>query len=224
MQRAALPAGDLYRGLSDLQVAASRSSPALFKTVVEREHAAGRAQVVPESALFSAAVTGSPATLDAVLAAGAKPASARSAEVLPWLLMRGEKNALASLLAHQPDVSAAKNGPLLIAVSARRLDSVRALLNAHADTEVRDDAGRTPLMLAAASGQADIAQELLTQLAKTDPVDKAGRTALWYASAAGDSDLVAALLASKSEVDAADAQGFTAVGSEEHTSELQSPI
>jgi ankyrin repeat protein len=209
LQRAASPAVDLYRGLPDVQVAASRSSPALLTAVIEHERAAGRGSQLPDSALMAAAVTGSPSTIEATFAAGAKATPARSSDPLRWLLMRGDQDALAAVLAHQRDVSAAGGEPLLIAVTAQRLDAVKALLNSHADVEVRDSTGRTPLILAAASGQLDIARELLAHLAKTDPVDKAGRTALWYASSAGATEMVAALLATNSPIDGADTLGLS---------------
>jgi ankyrin repeat protein len=200
------PAGDLYLGLTDIQVAASRSSPALLNSVLDHERAVGRTPLMPASVLLSAAVTGSPTTLDAVFAAGARAKQMRFGDPLPWLAMRGEPAALVAVLAHHRNVS---GEPLLTAVAARRPDVVRALLNAHAGIDVVDDSGRTALMLAAASGQIDVARELLGHLARMDAVDEARRTALWYASAAGASEIVAALLAAGSAVDGIDAQGFT---------------
>jgi uncharacterized protein len=206
--RANAAAGDLYKGVPDLQVAASRSSPDLFREVIRSGRDSGRPMPVPEGALFAAAVTGSPATLDAVLTAGVKAMPTGAADPLTWLAMYGEPRALAMLLAHRSGASTAGTAPLLVAVAARRTQVVRQLLDAHADTEVRDSGGRTPLMLAAASGQADVAGLLLSHLARMDPADKLGRTALWYASAEGSVDVAKALLTQKTALDAADTLGL----------------
>jgi ankyrin repeat protein len=207
--RASSASGDLYKGLADVQIAASRSSPTLFKQVLQYERNAGRPAAMPEGVLFAAAVTGSPTMLEAVFAAGAKSSPVRPSEPLQWLAMRGKPDALATVLAHRKDVPESPVAPLLTAVTARRLQAVRVLLDAHADTEVRDASGRTPLMLAAASGQADIAGQLLSHLARMDPADKLGRTALWYASAAGSLEIVTALLTQKGVLEAADSLGST---------------
>jgi ankyrin repeat protein len=211
LQRAGNSAADLYKGMTDLQVAASRSSPALLQEVIRRDRETGRATPLPDGLLLAAAVTGSPATVEAAFAAGARVGKT-SSDPLPWLAMRGESDALATVLAHRSAVPDGPVAPLLIAVTARRAQTVRALLDAHADTEVRDDEGRTPLMIAAAAGQEDIAGLLLSHLARMDPVDKLGRTALWYASAAGSANIAAALLAQKGVLDVADQFGLTALG------------
>lgn len=206
--RAAAPAVDLYRGVSDLQVAASRSTPALLKEVIRSGREADRATMMPEGVLFAAAVTGSPATIEAALAAGAGPATAPARDPLSWLVMRGEPDAVATLLAQSKGIAEKRSESLLAAVNARRAPIVRMLLDRGADTEVRDAAGRTPLMLAAAAGQADIAGLLLSHLARMEPTDELGRTALWYASAAGAGEIVDALLRQKSVLDTPDTAGF----------------
>jgi ankyrin repeat protein len=207
--RASDAAGDLYKGVPDLQVAASRSSPALFEDVLRYQRESARTTSIPEGALFAAAVTGSAATLDAVLAAGAKASAARASDPLHWLAMRGSPDALTTLLARRPDTAGDSTAPLLVAVTARRTQVVRQLLETHADTEARDANGRTALMLAAASGQADVAGQLLSHLARMDPTDKLGRTALWYASAAGATDVAKALLTQQSVLNVPDVLGFT---------------
>lgn len=207
--RASTAAGDLYKGVPDVQIAASRSSPELFRDVLQYERNANGPKTLPDGVLLSAAATGSPATIDAVFAAGGKTAAGRAADPLSWLAMRGTPAALASVLAHRKNASAGDLAPLLVAVTARRVQAVRVLLDAHADTEVRDEVGRTPLMLAAAAAQADIAGQLLSHLARMDPVDKLGRSALWYASAAGSTDIVTALLTQKGSLEVADSTGIT---------------
>jgi ankyrin repeat protein len=208
LRRASIAAVDLYKGVPDLQVAAGRSAPALFQEVLKRERETGQKASIPAGAVFAASATGSSKTLEAVLVAtGAAPTG--SLDPLPWLATRGDVDALATLLAHRSGAAEGHTAPLLVAVAAHREQAVRVLLDAHADPEVRDAAGRTPLMLAAESGQADVAGQLLSHLARMDPADKQGRTALWYASASGSTEIVAALLTQKSTLDAADALGFT---------------
>ena len=60
-------------------------------------------------------------------------------------------------------------------------ECVRLLLNAHADTETRNAAGRTPLMECALGGRIASVQLLLDADAKVNAQDPEGRSALWYA-------------------------------------------
>lgn len=200
---------DLYRGLPDVQVAASRSSAKLLQAVLQEQGDRGTAATAPDGAVYFAAVTGSTETLQAVLAAGANANPVGQSDPLRWIITRGSSDVLPVLLARRGDTREPGESLLLTAVRAHRLESVRALLNAGAATDVKDEAGRTALMLAAASEQPDVAQELLQRGAQTDQADKSGRTALWYAAAAGDLRTVAALLEAKAEVDTTDEEGLT---------------
>ena len=66
--------------------------------------------------------------------------------------------------------------PLSIAAWAGKTDSVRALLQAGASTEVRDSRGYTPLMMAAFS-DADSVEELMEWGADRDARTAIGETA-----------------------------------------------
>lgn len=199
---------DLYSGQSDLQVAASRSSPELLQAVLRHEREANRAGAVPAAAVFPLVTTGSHATMKVALTAGIGKAAV-SPDALRWLAMRGDAAILTMLLAHREQPPSDRGSILAAAVRAHRVENVRVLLDADADVNAMDEEGRTPLMLAAGSGQSAVVSELLRHLAQPNLVDKVGRTALWYAAAAGDANAVDALLAAKAGAERADVSGAT---------------
>ena len=130
---------DLYRGLTDMEVAAARSSPQLFNAVI-----GGRADGAKASgaALRAAAVSGSTATVEAVLAADrhSSPLVHQGIDSLSWVAVRGEAAVLARLLAHRSEGAPAA---LIYAVRARRVDSVRVLLDGGTGVEA-PDSGAAP--------------------------------------------------------------------------------
>ena len=77
--------------------------------------------------------------------------------------------------------------------------AVKSLLDAGADPNARDDAGRTPLHFAAQEGATDAAHLLLGRSAQVDLVDRYGNTALWTSVVNRHPDVAALLLAAGAE-------------------------
>ncbi|MDZ4657091.1 MAG: ankyrin repeat domain-containing protein [Bythopirellula sp.] len=72
--------------------------------------------------------------------------------------------------------------PLTAAVESGSLTSVKELLKAGAEINVRDEDGGTPLMIAAACGHVDIVKELLQRGANPKLKDESANTALFLAT------------------------------------------
>jgi ankyrin repeat protein len=77
--------------------------------------------------------------------------------------------------------------------------AARSLLDAGADPNARDDAGRTPLHFAAQEGATDAVRLLIDHGAEVDSVDRYGNTPLWTSVVNCHYGVVALLLAAGAE-------------------------
>ena len=82
---------------------------------------------------------------------------------------------------------------LFAAVSRRRAQTVRSLINSGANIDARSEAGLTPLMMAASEGHDEIVLLLKIKGADLNAVDAGGRTAVQLAMNAGHENTVAIL-------------------------------
>jgi len=98
-------------------------------------------------------------------------------------------------------------------------ETVRALLDAHADVNAKTDHGRTALMQAASVGRNDIVPMLIAAGADVNAKDSEGRTALMLAAAV-DTATVRLLIDAKADVNAKDSSGRTALMEAEHSNRL----
>lgn len=84
-------------------------------------------------------------------------------------------------------------GPLHLAVTRRRLNMVRLLLDSGAKCDMLDDRENTPLALAAKNGQLEIVKVLLFRGANRDTKDAQGQTPLDHAREQAHADIVKVL-------------------------------
>lgn len=85
-----------------------------------------------------------------------------------------------------------------------RVEPLRTLCRAGANTGARDAQGMTPLMLAAREGHVDCVRVLVEAGAALDVTDNTGRTALHWAAVAGAAEAVRALAAAGANINAVD--------------------
>ncbi|KAH9127103.1 hypothetical protein AeMF1_002545 [Aphanomyces euteiches] len=104
-----------------------------------------------------------------------------------------------------------KGKKLLEAAKAGNLESVRKLLNDHADVNFNDENGRTVLHWASWLGRFVVIKELLARGASVNAASNNGETALHVASLHGHSEVVNALLARGASVDATRYDAWTAL-------------
>jgi len=207
LRRAVGSGVDLYRGLPDVQVAATRSSPEMLKAVLQ----SAPSMPIPDAAIYSATVAESVPTLQALFESGSGLTGSQQSEAMRWAVRHADAPVVQALLTRGIGVrdASGNESALITAVRAHRGVNVSVLLDAQLPVDAVDATGMTALMIAAASAQTDVVTQLLKHLARTDLADKAGRTALWHAAGAGATDAADALLAARSPVDAADASGQT---------------
>jgi ankyrin repeat protein len=126
---------------------------------------------------------------------------------------RGDLVAIASLLAEGLDIDACDadgRTPVMVATVARQTAAVRALVEAEADVDIRDDRLDNPFLYAGAEGLLDILR--LVNEAGADPVitNRYGGTALIPACERGHVEVVRYLLeASDVDVDHVNNLGWT---------------
>jgi ankyrin repeat protein len=93
----------------------------------------------------------------------------------------------------------------------RSLTAIVDAIEAGADVDWKDGAGRTPLFYAAQYGDYDIVVELIERGADVNAPDKALKTPLHFAAAAYQPEVVDLLLRSGAGVDLQDSNGNTAL-------------
>lgn len=101
--------------------------------------------------------------------------------------------------------------PLQAAVRLGYDDLTRALVEAGAPLEAKDDSGNTPLMTAAVYGRANLAETLIRSGAKLDETNSAGYTALIWAAYWGKADVAMLLIREGARTDITDNDGHTAL-------------
>lgn len=124
-------------------------------------------------------------------------------ESMRRLLSTGPQGSLdinATIMSDQPT----RQGftPLILAVYEGNLQTVKALLEAKAKTELRAGDGRTALVYAAGWGDAGKVRALLDAGARTDARANDGWTALMFAAARGEPGSLKALVESGADINA----------------------
>lgn len=128
-------------------------------------------------------------------------------------VMKGNKDAVRTLLQRKADVNAAQiDGTTALhwAVRANDVETVDLLLRAGANVSVRNREGVMPLELAALNGSAAILERLTKTGADANaPLNSFGDTALMMASRSGKADAVKVLLDRGAQIDAKEKWGDT---------------
>src|SRR5881396_1858117 len=127
--------------------------------------------------------------------------------------MKGNKEAVRSLLQKKVDVNAAQTDgatALHWAVRLDDLETVELLVRAGANVSTATRAGATPLQLAAVNGNPAIIERLIKAGADPNaPLTKYGDTALMMAARTGKAEAIRALLVNGAQVNATEAWGGT---------------
>jgi ankyrin repeat protein len=232
------PSGD---GATALHWAAQNDDLALADLLIAKGAKTDAATDLGITPLWVAATNSSTAMINRLLAAHADPNLAPPTDGTPLMLVAQQGNvaAVKTLLAHgaHPDAREGARGQtaLMWAVSARRPEVVRALLEGHADVKARsttwtqrmvlccqlfegDEAGiamvavggYTPLLFAAQDGDVESTKLLLA--AGADPNDAApdGSSAVVLAAHTGQDDVAKLLLNAGANPNAA-GSGYTAL-------------
>lgn len=207
--RRAADAADLYRGLPDVQVAAARSSTDLLGAVLRL----APDTAVPMDAVHSATVAKSAAALQMMLGQDRVEWDAQKwSAALRWAARYADETVVRVLLRGKPGVQELNldgESPVIAAVRAHRVDSLRVLLSSGLSANGREKNGMTALMIAAAAAQPEAVVELLQHGANIGSLDNAGRSALWYAAANGSTQITERLAADRGIVDVPDETGQT---------------
>ena len=127
--------------------------------------------------------------------------------------MKGNKEAVRSLLQKKVDVNAAQTDgttALHWAVRLDDLETVELLVRAGANVSTATRAGATPLQLAAVNGNPAIIERLIKAGADPNaPLTKYGDTALMMAARTGKAEAIRALLVNGAQVNATETWGGT---------------
>lgn len=204
---------DLYAGLPDLHVAATRRDPALLATMLSRGDAPDQVDAQGATALHAAVRSGNIEAAQRLIAAHAKvdvvdrgghraidlAVEQDATELVDVLLGAGANPA--AVLPHE--------APLAVAIRHGTDTIAQRLLAAGAPMTAGD--GEAPLLLAARLGRTEIARELVTRGAPREARDEAGRNALMLAAAAGNDELARILLGMGLRTQTADTEGLTAL-------------
>lgn len=145
----------------------------------------------------------------AVVAAAAAPRKSDVADAA----MRGDKDAVRTLLQHKADVNATQvdgTTALQWAVRANDLPLADLLLRNGASPSAANEAGATPMLLATQNGNAAMVERLLVAGADPNaPLTKTSDTALMMAARTGKVDAVKVLLDHGAQVNAHETWGGT---------------
>ena len=106
---------------------------------------------------------------------------------------------------------APKKDPLLEATHNGDVNTVRALLDAGGNVNLKDETGRTLLMFAALKNHKEVTQLLLDRGADVNARNNSGETALSFAAREGHPEIARALLAKGADVNAEDSSGSAPV-------------
>lgn len=106
---------------------------------------------------------------------------------------------------------AQKKDPLIEAAQNGDVNTVKALLDAGGNVNLKDETGRTLLMYAALRNHKEVAQALLDKGADANARSKTGETALSFAAREGHPEIARALLAKGADVNAEDSSGSAPV-------------
>lgn len=141
-------------GQTALMLAVIGGSSDNARMLVDRGASVGMRDVVGGTALMRAARYGDHSTIEMLLAAGADPEAVDKLglRALHWASLRGNRQTTKALLDNQADVNAQSEGrlltPLMFAARRGYTEVINDLLEAGADVEAIDNAGRTALMWA----------------------------------------------------------------------------
>lgn len=144
--------------------------------------------------------------------AQASPRAAGTGQPLMQAALRGDADAVRSLVARGESVDArdrAGNTALGLAAASGDLATVRVLLNDRADVNARNEHGVTPLEYAVNAGNVAVVQALLDHGADPNIKDDRGRTVLISAAAEGQAAMIAPLVQGGADVEARDNLGRT---------------
>ncbi len=203
----AKPGNDLYQSWPDVLIAASRSKPELFLTVIKTGSSTDKPGPNGETALMVAVQSGNTAAIEKLLVNGTAINTQANETPLSWALRHKQSATVQLLLSKgiKPDTHGKReDAPLLDAIRQGDEAMTLALLNVVANVEARDSAGRTALMLAASLNHREILAALLRSGANTDTTDRAGHTALWHAASLGAEDCLHQLIQAKASLDKRD--------------------
>ncbi|MEE9131167.1 MAG: ankyrin repeat domain-containing protein [Phycisphaerales bacterium] len=162
---AAIDATDT-RGQTALMWAINYGRSDVARMLVDRGASVGMRDVVGGTALMLAARYGDHSTIEMLLAAGADPEAVDKLglRALHWASLRGNLKTTKALLDNQANANAQSEGRLLtpLMCAARRgyTEVIKVLLEAGADVEAIDNAGRTALMWAVKESHPEAARIL----------------------------------------------------------------
>ena len=200
------PKAENRYGVTPISLACENGSAPVVERLLKAGVSANATGPLGETALHLCARTGKPEAVRALLAHGASIdviENWRGQTPLMWAAAEGHVDAMKVLIEAGADVNARSSiiawerqrteeprdkwlppgglTPLLFAARDGKVDSVRTLLDAHADINIVDPDRHTALVLALSNGQFDVAGLLIERGADVNMEDKVGQTALYAA-------------------------------------------